>query len=255
MPAVSAMTSTPTLTTTTVVPLETTQNLATSSTMMKTRRKISTQSLKTPTLATSKIASNTTKTRSGTLITTSSTASWDRARMSAKSRKVIKTVVVIFTILCLPVDLFHLLYYTLIKAGIPILPVIESVILPINTMLNIMQISNSVANIFIYSKMHVFFRKMVLAPMRIRKISLGPGRKMSFQDSIRKVGERRAIKKVRSKSFHWWLDGEGIQRRKHCSMLLTLVQILFQKGYWLLPLFSKKNYTCALWFRIMRKKK
>ena len=202
MPAVSAMTSTPTLTTTTVVPLETTQNLATSSTMMKTRRKISTQSLKTPTLATSKIASNTTKTRSGTLITTSSTASWDRARMSAKSRKVIKTVVVIFTILCLPVDLFHLLYYTLIKAGIPILPVIESVILPINTMLNIMQISNSVANIFIYSKMHVFFRKMVLAPMRIRKISLGPGRKMSFQDSIRKVGECRAIKKVRSKSFH-----------------------------------------------------
>ena len=99
-----------------------------------------------------------------TTTTTTATAmtSWDRARMSAKSRKVIKTVVAVFTILCLPVDLFHLVYYTLIKVGIPLLPFVDSVIHPVNTLLNIMQISNSAANVFIYSKMHVFFRKMVL---------------------------------------------------------------------------------------------
>ena len=87
---------------------------------------------------------------------------WDRAQMTQKSRKVIKTVVIVFTILCLPVDLFHLTYYVLVRQNVNLSHVMDSIIVPINTALNVTQISNSVVNVFIYSKMHVFFRKYVI---------------------------------------------------------------------------------------------
>ena len=95
-----------------------------------------------------------------------STSTWDRARMSSKSRKIIRTVVVVFTVLCLPVDLFHLVYYIMIKTGIHVSPIVDSVIHPMNTVLNVLQISNSAANVFIYSKMHVFVRKMMTRKRR-----------------------------------------------------------------------------------------
>jgi len=106
--------------------------------------------------------------------------SWDRAKMSAKSRKLLRTVVVVFTMLCLPVDLFHIIYYALVQFGFgaDLALYTNTVLIPVNTTLNVLQISNSVVNVFIYSKMHVFFRKIVVAEnsttgrsTKLRKIS------------------------------------------------------------------------------------
>eukprot|EP00111_Clytia_hemisphaerica_P022271 TCONS_00065465-protein len=93
------------------------------------------------------------------LSTNNDVTTWDRAQMTQKSRKMIKTVVVVFTILCLPVDVFHLTYYILIRQNVNMSHIRDTIITPVNTALNVIQISNSVVNVFIYSQMHVFFRK------------------------------------------------------------------------------------------------
>lgn len=78
-----------------------------------------------------------------------------------RSCKLLKTVVVVFTILCLPVDIFHLIYYIMSKTAGYFSSETYEVIETVNTLLNLLQISNAVVNVFIYSKMHVFFRNTI----------------------------------------------------------------------------------------------
>lgn len=89
------------------------------------------------------------------------TTTWDRSMMSTKSRKLIKTVVVVFTVLCLPVDALHFTYYVMIATRHYISTEIYQLIIILNTFMNLLQISNAAVNVFIYSKMHVFFRKAI----------------------------------------------------------------------------------------------
>lgn len=79
---------------------------------------------------------------------------WDRNRFSEKGRKLLRNVIIAFAILTLPVDIFQCFFYAMIYAQIKFSPQAFSVILVSNTLLNLLQISNSVVNVFIYSRVH-----------------------------------------------------------------------------------------------------
>lgn len=79
---------------------------------------------------------------------------WDRNRFSEKGRKLLRNVIIAFAILTLPVDIFQCFFYAMIYAQIKFSPRAFSVILVSNTLLNLLQISNSVVNVFIYSRVH-----------------------------------------------------------------------------------------------------
>ena len=82
---------------------------------------------------------------------------WKRDKMSQKGRKLLRLVIIIFSSLTLPVDLFQLVFYSLVMANVNLLPAFEA-LSHINTFFNILQTSNSMVNIFIYSRMHDMFQ-------------------------------------------------------------------------------------------------
>ena len=84
-------------------------------------------------------------------------ATWNRASMSTKGRKVLKVVIVVFTVLTLPLDLFQVFYYSISLLHVTISDAAFDVLRNVNTFLNILQMSNSVVNVFIYSKLHSTF--------------------------------------------------------------------------------------------------
>ncbi|XP_066913717.1 neuropeptide Y receptor type 6-like [Clytia hemisphaerica] len=83
---------------------------------------------------------------------------WKREKMSRKGRALLRRVIVIFSGLTLPVDIFQAVFYSLVFAGVPLSKTSFKVLSHINTLLNILQMGNSMVNIFIYSRMHDMFQ-------------------------------------------------------------------------------------------------
>lgn len=81
--------------------------------------------------------------------------------MFSRSRKIITAVVVIFTTLCLPVDVYSLIYNVFVKTTTYFGPDTYRYLITANTFLNLIQASNAAVNVFIYSKMHILFRNAV----------------------------------------------------------------------------------------------
>lgn len=103
---------------------------------------------------------------------------WRRDKMSQKGRKLLRLVIIIFSSLTLPVDLFQLVFYSLVMADVNLVSAFVA-LSHLNTVLNILQTSNSMVNIFIYSRMHDMFQlewcKSRLVKTVRRKFTLNDG--------------------------------------------------------------------------------
>ncbi|XP_065645374.1 probable G-protein coupled receptor 34 [Hydra vulgaris] len=85
-------------------------------------------------------------------------SSWNKERETQKGRKILYTVIIVFSALTLPLDIFHFIYYMLSKFASSILNAkAYSVLMVVNTILNLFQMANSVVNVFIYSRLHKNF--------------------------------------------------------------------------------------------------
>ena len=109
---------------------------------------------------------------------------WKRDKMSQKGRKLLRLIIIIFSGLTLPVDLFQMAVYSIVSARVSLSPSTFEAVSHINTFLNILQTSNSMVNIFIYSRMHDMFQlewcKSSLTTVR-RKFTFSGGAQMSTE--------------------------------------------------------------------------
>lgn len=95
-------------------------------------------------------------------------ATWDRPSFSRKGRQLLRTVVIVFVVLTLPFDIFQVstLSVFVTDDNETITASIYENLVLVNTLLQILQIANSVANIFIYSKLHLNFRRQFIGYCR-----------------------------------------------------------------------------------------
>ena len=91
-----------------------------------------------------------------TLTRTFTNSTLNRAQFTSRGRKLLKVVITVFCLLTLPLDIFKVGVYSIIMAQVYIPETVYKYIIIGNTFLNILQASNSVVNVFIYSKMHSF---------------------------------------------------------------------------------------------------
>ena len=82
---------------------------------------------------------------------------WERRKMSEKARRLLKVIIVVFAILTLPIDVYHCFINAIIYAGVRFSKNAYAIIVTVNTLLIVMQTTNSVANVFIYSRIHRSF--------------------------------------------------------------------------------------------------
>jgi len=94
---------------------------------------------------------------------------WSRDKMSRKGRKLLLRIIIIFSALTIPVDLFQATFYSMIMAEVPITQDLYQVLTHVNTFLNIVQTSNSMVNVFIYSRMHDMFQLQWCLPQQKRR--------------------------------------------------------------------------------------
>ena len=106
---------------------------------------------------------------------------WRRDKMSQKGRKLLRLIIIIFSALTLPVDLFQMSIYAIVMSGMNISTTTFQTISHVNTFLNILQTSNSMVNIFIYSRMHDMFQlewcKKSLKTVRRKMSVIGTSRR------------------------------------------------------------------------------
>lgn len=140
------------------VPVSESYNLLMASSFMQLSRDLVALSI----LATLRIRMHKSLTRSVTM------ATWDRLAISTKGRKLLKIVVLVFLILTLPEDIFLVFFY-IFGSLFDMSDGLYNKFVDINTFLNILQISNSVVNVFIYSRMHSYFKDRSCCPKRKEK--------------------------------------------------------------------------------------
>lgn len=97
---------------------------------------------------------------------------WKREKMSQKGRRLLRRVFVIFITLTVPVDLYQVVYYALYMGNVPFTDEVVVATRIANTFLNIVQASNSVVNVFIYSRMHYIFHLECCVPAWRREHSM-----------------------------------------------------------------------------------
>ena len=95
---------------------------------------------------------------SKSLLKTQSHSSWDCKRETQKGRKILFIVIIVFSSLTLPLDIFQFIFYLFVNFSTTTLnSKTYEVFITVNTILNLIQMSNSVVNVFIYSRMHKNF--------------------------------------------------------------------------------------------------
>ncbi|XP_057289931.1 neuromedin-B receptor-like isoform X1 [Hydractinia symbiolongicarpus] len=92
-----------------------------------------------------------------TLVKQHDNLTWRREKMSRKGRRLLKLVIIIFSILTLPLDIYQVIFYAVVHSNVHISKKGYEIIVMVNTFLNLVQTSNSVVNVFIYSRMHSMF--------------------------------------------------------------------------------------------------
>ena len=112
----------------------------------------------------------------------------------------------IFMFLVFPRDVLHIVYFTswLTPPGLPF----NKTILDVNSALKVLHMTNSVVNVFIYSRLHGKFRKRLR-----RKVSRMLGRKIG-RDSLDHINNKDGPDAVLSSSSH---NGRMVD----CQVLLT----------------------------------
>ena len=86
-----------------------------------------------------------------------------RQRNANKARKMLIVVACVFSFCVVPLDLFQVLVYTLVKLRVNIDASTYDIILKANTLLIILQVANSSTNFIIYSKMNRNFMPQLFA--------------------------------------------------------------------------------------------
>ena len=102
------------------------------------------------------------KSKQGTLFSSLSAFN-KRQRNANKARKMLIVVACVFSVCVIPLDLFQVLVYTMIKLRVNISSVTYDGILKVNTFLLILQVANSSTNFIIYSKMNRNFMPQFFA--------------------------------------------------------------------------------------------
>ena len=94
---------------------------------------------------------------------------YDRKAFSARGRRMLRIVILVFILLTLPVDIFQVGVYGIFMtdAGHSLSRDTYRFISVTNTFLNILQTSNSITNVFIYSRMHSMFRENACCAKRV----------------------------------------------------------------------------------------
>ena len=91
------------------------------------------------------------------LLKKQSSASVHRIAFSTKGRKLISLVTIVFMILTLPVDIYRVITFSLFETDIKISATVYELMTQMNTFLSILQMCNSICNVFIYSRVHKNF--------------------------------------------------------------------------------------------------
>lgn len=96
-----------------------------------------------------------------------------RLRNIAKATKMLIVVVTVFSFCVIPLDLFQLCLYIVVMGGYRPSQTVYLKIIKINTVLTVLQISNSATNVIIYSKMQQGFLKPIYSCQgRLESVSL-----------------------------------------------------------------------------------